>query len=85
MPKNSITGAENSLKCKNFGQFNRFHPNKSGKNEEDSHFRIFLEPGIEFLGKNTSQMVDFKIFERIIFSHFLTNFSINRHMKVVEG
>ena len=42
LPKNSIHGAKNSLKCENFGQFQFFVifvQIKSGKNKEDSHYR----------------------------------------------
>ena len=45
---------QNSLKCKNFGQFHSFVifvRIKGGKNKEYSYLRLFLAPGIEFLGK----------------------------------
>ena len=41
-----------------------------------------------FLGKNTSDMVNFENFERIYFGHFLTKmhiFAINRHLEMVES
>ena len=53
-----------------------------------SHLRLLLAPGIELLRKNTSEMVYFKKIKRLFFDHFLTKmhiFSINRHLKVVEG
>ena len=46
----------------------------------------FLAPGIEFLSKNTPEMVYFNNFERIFSGHFLTKmhiFAINRHLKIV--
>ena len=43
---------------------------KLTENKEVSHFRLFLAPGIDFLGKNTSEMVYFKNLERIIFRPF---------------
>ena len=52
------------------------------------HFRLFLAPENEFLSKNTSEVVCFKKFERILFCHFLAKmhiFAINRHLKEVEN
>ena len=63
LPKNSISGAKNSLKCENVGQFHSFSSNKSGSNKEDSNFGLIL-------GENTLEMVYFKNFERIFFGHF---------------
>ena len=37
------------------------------ENMEVSHFRLFLTPGIDFLGKNTSEMVYLKFFEKNFF------------------
>ena len=82
--KNSISGAKNSLKCKNVGQFHFFFvfiQIKSGLNKVNSHFRLFLAPGIEFFGKNTSVMVYFKKFESF-FCHILTKMHISPNTQI---
>ena len=43
---------------------------------EVSHFRLFLTPGIDFLGKNTSEMVYLKTFEK--------NFFLDRKCGIVK-
>ena len=74
LPKNSLTGAKNSLKCES----NLFLP-----------LLILMKtmgPEIEFLSKSTSEMVIFFKFESFFFCYFLTKihiFAIYRHLKEV--
>ena len=68
-----------------------FYSDENDKNRNRtkfSHYRLFLVPGIKFLGKNTAKTVYLKNIERIFFDHFLTKiniFAINQHLKILEG
>jgi len=43
---------------------------KLAENKEISRFRLFLAPGIEFLGKNTWEIVYLKNIRENFFGHF---------------
>ena len=52
--------------------FSSFHPNKKWLKQGRFSFLTIFGTEIEFLGKNTSEMIHFKNFEIIFFGHFLT-------------
>ena len=68
---------------------------KLAENKEVLHFRLILTPGIDIVGKNTSEMVYLKKIEKKLKNlfqpfltknvHFRRKYADNRRLKMVES